>query len=170
MTGIQIDWPQPSHAGRITVAKSPDGSRRAVSTISLPAGAHLADFGRIQPIATPDFSTLQIGPTQHIELKSDLVFCNHSCRPTVEFDTKTKTVRVARDRPLQEGDDITFFYPSTEWSMDRPFLCACGASGEEGNGYQCLGEIQGAKQMDRAVLEKYWLNRHIAELLSSKGQ
>ena len=47
-----------------------------------------------------------------IELHSDLVFCNHSCRPTLVFDMAKLEVRVADDRPLSVGDDLTFFYPT----------------------------------------------------------
>ncbi len=36
-------------------------------------------------------------------------------------------VRVVRDRDLQVGDQLTFFYPSTEWASPRPFQCLCGA-------------------------------------------
>jgi len=28
---------------------------------------------------------------------------------------------------LKKGDDITFFYPSTEWDMAQGFDCNCGA-------------------------------------------
>lgn len=28
---------------------------------------------------------------------------------------------------LKKGQDITFFYPSTEWDMAQGFECSCGA-------------------------------------------
>lgn len=35
-------------------------------------------------------------------------------------------VRVSEDgEGLKEGDELTFFYPSTEWSMAQPFDCLC---------------------------------------------
>ena len=86
--------------------------------------------------------------------------------------------RVVDDRPLRVGDELTFFYPSTEWEMDRPFRCRCGA----GEG-KCLGWIDGAKvlasrgRMDRDgmgrrknVLEGYWLNGHVREMLEKEKE
>ncbi len=67
-------------------------------------------------------------------------------------------VRVARGRDLKVGDELTFFYPSTEWDMAQPFRCECGAE-------ECKGWIQGAGSMDRGLLEGYWLNEHIVARL-----
>lgn len=72
-------------------------------------------------------------------------------------------IRVARDHPnggIKAGDELTFFYPSSEWSMSQPFECKCGA----GEGI-CKGTIAGAKEMGRERLKGYWLNPHIEELL-----
>lgn len=70
-------------------------------------------------------------------------------------------VRVVDDKPLHKGDALTFFYPSTEWEMDQPFQCICGSE-------ECRGWISGAKTMEPAVLEEYWLNPHIAGLLNER--
>jgi hypothetical protein len=70
-------------------------------------------------------------------------------------------VRVSADRDLKEGDELTFFYPSTEWDMAQPFECLCG-------NVQCRGKITGAKDMDEGVLRKYWMNEHVQELLEEK--
>jgi hypothetical protein len=66
-------------------------------------------------------------------------------------------VRVARGRELKKGDALSFFYPSTEWDMDRGFGCLCG---EEG----CVGEVRGAKDMQREQLERWFVNGYIWEL------
>lgn len=71
-------------------------------------------------------------------------------------------VRVVDDRPLQKGDVLSFFYPSTEWEMAQPFECMCGA----GEGV-CKRWIRGAKDMSDAELEGYWLNPHIVDLKAS---
>lgn len=63
-------------------------------------------------------------------------------------------VRVARDRPLSVGDELTFFYPSTEWDMVQPFHCNCG----------CLGIVGGCQGIAAVVREQYRLNIHIEEL------
>lgn len=43
---------------------------------------------------------------------------------------------------------MTFAYFSTEWDMDQPFACLCGAS-------QCLGTIRGAKDIPAEVLGRW---------------
>ncbi|KAJ9641381.1 hypothetical protein H2199_005351 [Coniosporium tulheliwenetii] len=97
----------------------------------------------------------------HIELNSDLVFCNHSCDPSVEFDMERFEVRVVKDRALKAGEAVTFFYPSSEWEMAQPFECECGSG-------RCRGTISGAKDMRDGDLEGYWLNGHIVGLLEER--
>jgi hypothetical protein len=62
---------------------------------------------------------------------------------------------------LREGDELTFFYPSTEWSMKQPFECLC-KSGE------CKGTIKGARDMRVVDLDDYWLSEHVKELLHER--
>jgi len=64
-------------------------------------------------------------------------------------------VRSLRD--IQKGEMITFFYPSTEWSMAQPFDCLCKSG-------KCIGRISGAKDIKKDVLERYWLTEHIRRL------
>jgi hypothetical protein len=63
---------------------------------------------------------------------------------------------------LKEGDELTFFYPSTEWTMAQPFECGCGAE-------ECVGQVSGARDMDSSVLERYWLNGHVNGLLEERA-
>ena len=53
---------------------------------------------------------------------------------------------IASGRGLKAGEELTFFYPSTEWDMDQGFDCFCGSK-------VCLGYIGGAKHMKLAQLE-----------------
>lgn len=157
-------YPPPTHPGLLQVVRSdkPFGSG-AVSLVSLPAGAI---FARIEPdvisvVPEQRYTTVQIDRNTHIELNSDLVYCNHSCDPSVVFDMHKNEVRVVDGRPLKSGDALTFFYPSTEWYMDQPFDCTCGSS-------KCKGRIDGAGNMQRSQLEGYWLNDHVVQLLKER--
>lgn len=67
----------------------------------------------------------------------------------------------SKEGGLQEGDELTFFYPSTEWDMAQKFECNCKEQ-------VCRGTIGGAKDIDGKVLSKYWLNKHIEGLLQEK--
>lgn len=63
---------------------------------------------------------------------------------------------------LRAGNELTFFYPSTEWDMAQPFDCLCKHK-------ECRGMISGAKDMPIDILSEYWLNAHIEELLQEKN-
>lgn len=156
--------PPPSHPGLIRVIRSPKAfGSGAVSLVSLPAGAVLTKIEGTTP-GPKAYSTVQTGPDTHIELNSDLLYCNHSCAPSLVFDMKKMEVRVVEDRPLRAGDALTFFYPSTEWEMEQPFNCTCGA----GEGV-CKGWISGAKTMAPEELKGYWLNEHIVQMLEAEA-
>lgn len=138
-----------------------DFASRAYSRVSLPAGSVFYPFD-VKINSSPTWATVQMSETTHGDLQpSELTFINHSCSPSVEFDTAKKIIRVVRDRDLKEGDELTTFYPSHEWSMSQPFDCWCGTAA-------CVGNINGAKEMNIDLLKKYWLNNHIERLLDEK--
>lgn len=68
---------------------------------------------------------------------------------------------LAGAKGLSVGDELTFFYPSTEWDMAQGFSCFCGTP-------TCRGTIRGAKNMSSRELEGVWLNPHIRELLEER--
>ena len=122
------------------------------------------------------YSTVQVSRNQHVELNCDFLFANHSCEPTLEFHVQkigheaAIDVRIAARQGadgsvigLQKGDELTFFYPSTEWEMAQPFACNCGAT-------TCRKWISGAKDMGMAKLQGMFLSTHIKELLHEQTQ
>ena len=66
-------------------------------------------------------------------------------------------------RPLQAGEELTYFYPSTEWTMTQPFTCACGA-------VDCLGTIDGASTLSPDVLARYVLSPFVRRMLAQSGR
>jgi hypothetical protein len=136
-----------------------DFAARSVSLVDLPAGAVFARISNPTP-ASCAYTSVQASRGLHIELNCDLVYINHSCRPTLIFDMTRWEVRVNPDlkEGLKKGDELTFFYPSTEWNMSQPFECRCKEA-------DCRGTISGAKDTSSEVLKQYWLNTHIEELL-----
>lgn len=164
MTEFTPTWQQPSHPDRLKVAKGDRPySSAAYSLISLPAGALFAKISTATSAPADTYTSVGDGVNSRIELNSDLVYCNHSCDPSLVFDMANMEVRVADNRPLHVGDALTFFYPSSEWDMVQPFQCECGS----GPG-KCLGRIAGASKMDPQVLAAFWLNNHIVNQLSEK--
>lgn len=104
----------------------------------------------------PTYQTIQIGPREHIEELGVIVYMNHSCDPNTEVNTTTMTIVARRD--IAPGEPLTFFYPSTEWEMDRPFVCACGTD-------RCVGIVAGARHLPVAVLSRYFVNEHIRQMI-----
>ncbi|KAJ3187751.1 hypothetical protein HDU85_006144 [Gaertneriomyces sp. JEL0708] len=109
--------------------------------------------------AVKRWSSVQIGIDRHIELNSELVYMNHSCDPSVHIDAERMAVIAERD--LQAGDELTFFYPSTEWDMSQPFDCWCGAK-------TCVKQVAGAKNLSAEQLKGRYIARHIQELKSQQ--
>lgn len=137
-------------------------SSKLVSLVDREPGTLLAKIEGTVPTGTRAYTSVQISENKDIELNSDLVYSNHSCDPSVIFDMTKFEVRVGSKRPLRKGDDVTFFYPSSEWDMQQPFECSCGSE-------KCLGVVRGAKYLDDTVLKDYWLNQHIERLLKKRG-
>ena len=101
----------------------------------------------------PTYLTVQVDDNKHITLSPDhLKNINHSCNPNALFDTTTMQLTCLRD--IKAGDEITFFYPSSEWEMTQSFGCHCGSP-------QCLGQINGAHHLSLFDLQKYRLTDFI---------
>ncbi|MBN1545106.1 MAG: SET domain-containing protein-lysine N-methyltransferase [Syntrophaceae bacterium] len=109
----------------------------------------------------PDYRTIQIDTDKHISNLDTLAYLNHSCNPNVIVDVMKMALIALRD--IAKGEIITYFYPSTEWNMARPFHCRC-------NSILCLGYISGAKTVPRNVLEQYFINPHIQQMIQTYDQ
>lgn len=122
------------------------------------AGEVLLQFSAQETFDTPNYLTVQIADDKHIMLAPQYIeYINHSCEPNVFFNTTTFNLEAIKD--ISKGEEFTFFYPSTEWKMDQPFICACGAS-------QCLKQIQGAYYLSVSDIEKYELTDFIKNKLA----
>jgi SET domain len=128
---------------------------RLVATQAIKAGELIYRIANYRLIDHPTYQTIQIGPDKHINDLGMLAYLNHSCDPTVVVDTRHLVCFAARD--IAPGDELNYFYPSTEWDMDRPFVCLCGAPG-------CLRLVFGARYLALDVLSRHFINEHIREM------
>ncbi|MGC8856724.1 MAG: SET domain-containing protein-lysine N-methyltransferase [Anaerolineae bacterium] len=103
----------------------------------------------------PSQFTVQVDRNRHVEVQ-ELASMNHSCNPNTILDTTQ--MRVIATRDIQSGEELTFFYPSTEWEMSAPFICLCGAP-------NCIHVVAGARFLPLSTLEHYYLNPPIRELM-----
>ncbi|KYK55366.1 hypothetical protein DCS_07329 [Drechmeria coniospora] len=165
MAPVTPHWRQPSHADiQEVLVNQTDFTSRSLSKIALAPFAVYAKL-RLPPChATrePTYATVQIGRDRHMSLNSDLLYINHSCEPSLIFDTGSMSI-LAGPKGLRHGDELTYFYPSTEWHMAQPFSCHCGTPA-------CRGTISGARDMTAEQLEGHWLSGHIRDLLAEQQQ
>jgi hypothetical protein len=125
------------------------------------AGDILSGFSAGTISAEPTYLTVQVGPRKHITLQPEhLQYINHSCEPNVFFDTSSMQLVALKD--LHAGDELTFFYPSTEWRMTQRFNCYCGSP-------LCLGQIKGAAYLSKEALERYRLTDFIQQQLAKRA-
>ncbi len=109
---------------------------------------------------TATYLTVQVGVDRHITLQPEfLQYINHSCEPNVFFNTTTMQVICLRE--LNVGDELTFFYPSTEWEMVQPFVCNCGST-------NCLQLINGASHLSMQTIKKYRVTDFIQQQCNLK--
>ena len=130
------------------------------AAVSFVPGDIICNFhaGITQSYAT--YLTVQTGADRHITLMPEfLQYINHSCAPNVFFNTTT--MQLVCLQPLQPGDELTFFYPSTEWEMAQPFVCNCGNAA-------CLQLINGASHLSVETLSKYKLTDFIKQQVKLK--
>ncbi|KAF9564273.1 hypothetical protein CPC08DRAFT_705451 [Agrocybe pediades] len=140
----------PSHPGSFVVEFAPGDFQSSLKSLkAFKAGQNIAAIEGTTK-GPKAYTSVQCGPGEedHIELNSDLVYINHSCEPNVAFDLSSPDQSewcLRSLKPIEAGDHLTFFYPSTEWDMDQAFKCACGTK-------TCLGSIQGAKYLSKDEL------------------
>ncbi|PHZ16343.1 SET domain-containing protein, partial [Rhizopus microsporus ATCC 52813] len=129
-------------------------SSKLVAERAFPKGSVIAELKGLTP-GEKRYSSVQVSENEHIELNSDLLYMNHSCDPSAIMDVDRMAVTANKD--IAPGDELTFFYPSTEWDMAQPFSCWCGSS-------KCIKTVQGAQYLSTQVLNQFHLSKHITEL------
>ncbi|MGB3401659.1 MAG: SET domain-containing protein-lysine N-methyltransferase [Microcoleaceae cyanobacterium] len=136
---------------------STTGNKSLHAAVELKSGQVISDFGSKEVLEKPNYLTVQIGDRQHIMLDPEfLQYINHSCDPNVFFDTEKMEIIALNN--IEIGEEFSFFYPSTEWSMDRGFDCLCQSE-------NCLKDIKGAADLPQEILAKYKLSEYIQSQL-----
>ena len=129
------------------------GQKALFSLCTFLPGAQIIEFSAAETRTSPNYLTVQTAEEQHIILHPTFIqYINHSCEPNCFFNTTTmQLVALAK---IEVGAEFTFFYPSTEWQMQQPFLCNCGTT-------RCLGEIRGAAHLSAEQAASYRLTDFI---------
>ncbi len=122
---------------------------------TIPKGQLIFKIRDFSIIDHATYQTIQIGPHEHLLDNGIIVYLNHSCNPNAFVNTADLTVCALKD--IASGEELTFFYPSTEWEMASPFNCMCRSP-------NCLKYVAGAKCMPAEILLQYQINSHILNM------
>lgn len=145
------------------VEENPQSGQRSLhATKAFKHGEVISPFRAEEELSSPTYLTLQKDDELHIKLlPSFLQYVNHSCSPSAFFDTTLMQFVALKD--IEEGEELTFFYPSTEWVMAQAFECRCGSA-------TCLGRIQGAAFLSAEILNNYRLTNFIQRKIKEQKQ
>jgi hypothetical protein len=137
-----------------SVIKNPGNNQQSlIAEKAFAAGEIICSFFAKETVNTPTYLTVQLNEDTHFTLEPEfLQYINHSCAPNVFFNTTTMQLQCLKN--IKVGNELTFFYPSTEWQMTQPFVCNCKNN-------SCLQLINGAANLDVATLAKYQLTDFI---------
>lgn len=149
-----------SHHGFTSLYENKEtGEKSLHATVPHKSGDIIAAFEASEILAAPNKYTVQINDNTHIILQPEILqYINHSCSPNIFFDTTRFELIALRD--IAKGDELTFFYPSTEWMMESPFTCFCGSN-------NCLHKIQGAYFLTPEIIHPYKFTDFISQKLNS---
>jgi hypothetical protein len=125
------------------------------------AGETIVNLELIAKPSEKSWHTVQFSETEHFYLNCEVIYLNHCCEPNTRWDTCEKKLIAVRD--IKQGDELTYFYPSTEWEMANSFRCWCRSM-------NCMEEIRGASQLAAALAEKYTFAPHIINLFAIRDQ
>lgn len=130
----------------VAVRHSPEGAR-LIALRRFGAGESIVALeGELTD--RPSRHTLQIDVNLHLDTppSSEVQqqrycwrYLNHSCDPNAFVRGR----QVVAARAIAAGEDVTFDYNTTEWSLAAPFTCRCGSA-------RCVGEIRGFKHLTAA--------------------
>ena len=130
------------------------------ATKAIKAGEVIRPFSAGSVQQHPTYLTVQTGVNRHITLQPEfLQYINHSCEPNVFFDTTSMELICIKS--IEVGEELLFFYPSTEWNMTQSFVCNCANA-------NCQQLINGASHLSLETLNTYRLTDFIQRLVKQK--
>ncbi len=154
-----MDW-NTNELYRLIYLKDSNLGWGAAANAAIPAGEVVHDFADAPIVDERTWLSVQIDVDRDVD-DPFLAKLNHSCDPSLLIDTENRRCIAARD--LDEGELLTFFYPSTEWNIVQPFRCHCESD-------HCLGLIQGARHLSSDILSAFHLSSHIQRLIAKRDR
>lgn len=112
----------PSHPGLFKVVRQgdPDSfTSKLIAECDFKKDSVIVDLTGLTP-GPKRYSSVQISATEHVELNSDLLYLNHSCDPSTYLNITQRAIVALKD--IKKGEELDFFYPSTEWDMGKEYV------------------------------------------------
>jgi hypothetical protein len=144
---------------RIVAARS--FGKALVAARTIVRGETVASWAGARMRRRPTWQSVQVSERRHAEDPRSLNLLNHACEPNVRIDIPRR--RVVALRRIRPGEVLAFFYPSTEWTMARPFPCRCGSK-------RCLLEVRGARDLPLKILWRAPLTAHIKRMKRAQAK
>lgn len=132
----------------------------------IPKGAHIMDLiGELS--SRPSRYSVQVDVNLHVETRvpvqgdasldsCQVRYMNHSCKPNTRFLNR----QVIALHNIEEREELTFDYNTTEWEMAEAFVCTCGhCAGRRISGFKHLTP---AEQLERSPALPDYLRARLA--------
>ncbi|ORC92000.1 uncharacterized protein TM35_000042140 [Trypanosoma theileri] len=99
----------------------------------------------------PTIYTILIADKQHLLFADGAQCLAHSCDPNVRIivDSTARRIECVALRNIKKNELISFNYLTTEWDMQTPFTCLCGAA-------NCYHDIRGFKYLRDELRQNLW--------------
>mmetsp|Transcript_17061 Transcript_17061/g.39195 ORF Transcript_17061/g.39195 Transcript_17061/m.39195 type:complete len:211 (-) Transcript_17061:2342-2974(-) len=116
---------------------------------------------QIEEATKRDSHTVQIDQERHIIMDMPSILVNHSCDPNMgvkdnKKDGNESSYEFLAIRPIEQGEELTWDYETTEWELSASFACKCGVD-------RCRGILSGFKDNGDAIRKLY--GEHLANYL-----
>lgn len=147
-----------SGGGYLEVVEGRPGGSGIITNRAFAPGETIVEVKADVESAEPSRFSLQVGTDRHIDA-GEIRYLNHSCAPNAYFDASTG--RLVAEREIAAGDEVSIFYPASEWDMACPFMCKCGTG-------DCVQFVGGARHLPRGVIGRYRFNEHVLGLLEAR--
>jgi hypothetical protein len=139
----------------LVVRPNGEMGQTAYATRNIPSGTTLFHAKGLL-VSFPTMYTICVGSGKHL-LFGDAAEClAHSCDPNVAVKVNGVAAHDGHSsfdmvtiRDVAEGDLLTFCYLTTEWDMNSPFPCLCGAA-------NCFHMIRGFKHLSDSDRQLIW--------------
>lgn len=141
---------------RVRVGSSRFGGEGLFSAVQFLPGDVVCGLDVGHRSGSPDKYSIQVSRTEHVSPGLGR-WLNHSCEPNVYVDCAR--LEIAALCRIEAGEELYYFYPSTEWAMAEPFDCRCGRP-------SCLGRIRGAKHLVNGIERSVGWASHVTEMRS----